>query len=124
MLTLLSIRNFAIVSSLDLELKAGMTVVSGETGAGKSIMLDALGLALGKRAEADTVREGANRAEISAAFDITKLSEARPKSDGSLAIMSRKVDGRLKSDKHTEGVPGRRRSCDIAPNRSRISNLR
>ena len=77
MLTLLSIRNFAIVSSLDLELKAGMTVVSGETGAGKSIMLDALGLALGKRAEADTVREGANRAEISAAFDITKLSEAR-----------------------------------------------
>jgi DNA repair protein RecN (Recombination protein N) len=77
MLTLLSIRNFAIVSSLDLELKAGMTVVSGETGAGKSIMLDALGLALGKRAEADSVREGANRAEISAAFDITKLSEAR-----------------------------------------------
>jgi DNA repair protein RecN (Recombination protein N) len=77
MLTLLSIRNFAIVSTLDLELKSGMTVVSGETGAGKSIMLDALGLALGKRAEADSVREGAKRAEISAAFDIQALPEAK-----------------------------------------------
>ena len=77
MLSLLSIRNFAIVSSLDLELKQGMTVVSGETGAGKSIMLDALGLALGKRADADTVREGAKRAEISAAFDISNLPEAK-----------------------------------------------
>ena len=77
MLTLLSIRNFAIVSTLDLELKSGMTVVSGETGAGKSIMLDALGLALGKRAEADSVREGAKRAEISAAFDIESLPDAK-----------------------------------------------
>lgn len=77
MLTLLSIRNYAIVSSLDLELKNGMTVVSGETGAGKSIMLDALGLALGKRAESDAVRQGAKRAEISAVFDISKLAEAK-----------------------------------------------
>jgi len=77
MLTLLSIRNYAIVSSLDLELKNGMTVVSGETGAGKSIMLDALGLALGKRAESDAVRQGVKRAEISAVFDISKLAEAK-----------------------------------------------
>ena len=77
MLTLLSIRNYAIVSSLDLELKSGMTVVSGETGAGKSIMLDALGLALGKRAESDAVRAGAKRAEITAVFDISKLPEAK-----------------------------------------------
>lgn len=77
MLTLLSIRNYAIVSSLDLELKNGMTVVSGETGAGKSIMLDALGLALGKRAESDAVRSGAKRAEISAVFDIRNLAEAQ-----------------------------------------------
>jgi len=77
MLTLLSIRNFAIVSSLDLELKQGMTVVSGETGAGKSIMLDALGLALGKRAESDAVRQGAKRAEISAIFDIAALPDAQ-----------------------------------------------
>lgn len=77
MLTLLSIRNFAIVSSLDLELKQGMTVISGETGAGKSIMLDALGLALGKRAESDAVRQGAKRAEISAVFDIAALPDAQ-----------------------------------------------
>lgn len=76
MLSLLSIRNFAIVSQLDLEVRRGMTVVSGETGAGKSIMLDALGLALGNRAESDAVKQGAKRGEISAAFDISKLPEA------------------------------------------------
>ncbi|WP_027853018.1 DNA repair protein RecN [Marinobacterium litorale] len=77
MLTLLSIRDYAIVDQLDLELQAGMTVVSGETGAGKSIMLDALGLALGDRAQSDSVREGAERAEVSACFDVTALCEAR-----------------------------------------------
>lgn len=76
MLTLLSIRNYAIVDHLDLELRQGMTVVSGETGAGKSIMLDALGLALGDRAQSDSVREGAERAEISACFDVRNLAEA------------------------------------------------
>lgn len=54
-----------------------MTVVSGETGAGKSIMLDALGLSLGARAQSDCVREGTDRAEITACFDIRNLSEAR-----------------------------------------------
>lgn len=77
MLTLLSIRNYAIVDELDLELRRGMTVVSGETGAGKSIMLDALGLALGERAQSDSVREGAERAEVTACFDIATLGEAR-----------------------------------------------
>lgn len=77
MLTLLSIRNYAIVDQLDLELRNGMTVVSGETGAGKSIMLDALGLALGDRAQSDCVREGGDRAEISACFDVSTLAEAR-----------------------------------------------
>lgn len=77
MLTLLSIRNYAIVDQLDLELKQGMTVVSGETGAGKSIMLDALGLALGDRAQSDCVREGQERAEINACFDVGELAEAR-----------------------------------------------
>ncbi|KEA64986.1 DNA repair protein RecN [Marinobacterium lacunae] len=77
MLTLLSIRNYAIVDKLDLELKDGMTVVSGETGAGKSIMLDALGLALGERAQSDSVREGEEKAEISACFDVSALAEAR-----------------------------------------------
>lgn len=77
MLSFLSIRNFAIVSHLDLEMRKGMTVVSGETGAGKSIMIDALGLALGNRAESDAVRKGAKRGEISAAFDVSELLEAQ-----------------------------------------------
>lgn len=76
MLTQLSIRNFAIVERLDLDLNAGMTVISGETGAGKSIMLDALGLTLGDRADSDTVRVGAERAEIAASYDITLIPEA------------------------------------------------
>lgn len=76
MLSQLTIRNFAIVESLDLELSAGMTVVSGETGAGKSIMLDALALALGDRAETGVVRAGAERAEIVASFNISGLPDA------------------------------------------------
>lgn len=77
MLTDLSIRDYAIVQRLDIELHAGMTCVTGETGAGKSIMLDALGLCIGDRAEAKAVRAGADRAEISALFSIEKLPEAR-----------------------------------------------
>jgi DNA repair protein RecN (Recombination protein N) len=77
MLTQLTIRNYAIVESLDLELKQGMTVVSGETGAGKSIMLDALGLTLGYRADSGSVRHGAERAEIIASFNIDALNDAK-----------------------------------------------
>lgn len=76
MLNQLTIQDFAIVDSLDLELNQGMTVVSGETGAGKSIMMDALGLALGDRAESGAVRNGAERAEIVASFNIEQIPEA------------------------------------------------
>ncbi|WP_286236675.1 DNA repair protein RecN [Neptuniibacter halophilus] len=76
MLIQLTIRDFAIVESLDLELSQGMTVVSGETGAGKSIMLDALGLALGDRAESGAVRHGADKADISANFCLEQIPEA------------------------------------------------
>ncbi|TVQ68661.1 MAG: DNA repair protein RecN [Oceanospirillales bacterium] len=76
MLTHLLIKNFALVDQLELELKNGMTVISGETGAGKSIMLDALGLTLGDRADSDTVREGEERAEITATFDLSDIPEA------------------------------------------------
>lgn len=76
MLNQLTIRDFAIVEQLDLELNQGMTVVSGETGAGKSIMLDALGLTLGDRAEAGAVRHGADKADISASFNIDDIPEA------------------------------------------------
>lgn len=73
MLSSIHIKDFAIIEQLDLDLKSGMTVVTGETGAGKSIMVDALSFALGARADSAVVRNGAKRAEISAVFDITKL---------------------------------------------------
>lgn len=76
MLNQITIRDYAIVDELDLELQNGMTVVSGETGAGKSIMLDALGLTLGDRADSGAVRNGAERAEITASFDVSNIPEA------------------------------------------------
>ncbi|MDW5378676.1 DNA repair protein RecN [Halomonas sp. HP20-15] len=77
MLVQLAIRDFAIVDTLDLDLHAGMTAITGETGAGKSILLDALGLCLGERADAGSVRHGAKRADLSARFDIARLPEAQ-----------------------------------------------
>ncbi len=77
MLIHLSIYNFAIVDQLDLDIPQGMTVITGETGAGKSIMLDALSLAIGTRADTDCVRTGCQRAEILATFDIRHLPQAR-----------------------------------------------
>jgi len=76
MLTHIHIRNFAIVEQLELDLHSGMTVLSGETGVGKSIMLDALGLALGDRADSGVVRHGSERAEISVGFDISRCPAA------------------------------------------------
>ena len=69
MLHRLAIRDFVIVDSLEVEFAPGLTVLTGETGAGKSILVDALQLALGNRGDAGTVREGAARAEVSAEFD-------------------------------------------------------
>ncbi len=77
MLVHLSVHNYAIVEHLDLELDAGMSVISGETGAGKSIMLDALGLCLGDRADSGVVRPDADKADILASFDLTDIPEAR-----------------------------------------------
>ncbi len=67
----MGLRDFVIVRSLDLEFSSGLSVLTGETGAGKSILIDALQLALGERADASVVREGAARCEISAEFDTT-----------------------------------------------------
>jgi DNA repair protein RecN (Recombination protein N) len=69
----LSIRDFVIVEALDLDFEAGFTVFTGETGAGKSILIDALALALGGRGDAGVVRAGAERAEVSAQFDAPAL---------------------------------------------------
>jgi DNA repair protein RecN (Recombination protein N) len=66
----IQLRDFVIVRELFLDLESGFTVLTGETGAGKSILIDALQLALGARAEAGVLREGAQRAEISAEFDL------------------------------------------------------
>ena len=70
MLQNISLRDFVIVDQLELEFSAGFTVLTGETGAGKSILLDALSLVLGERADSSQIREGCNRAEISALFRI------------------------------------------------------
>ncbi len=70
MLTHIHVRNLAIVDEIEVELTAGMTTLTGETGAGKSILVDALGLVLGDRADSSMVRHGCERAEISACFQI------------------------------------------------------
>lgn len=77
MLLSLSIKNLAIIDALDLEFGPGFTVLTGETGAGKSILIDAIGLAIGTRAEASLVRAGQERAEISAEFSLADAPAAR-----------------------------------------------
>ncbi len=74
MLTHIHIRDLAIVEHIELEFENGMTVLTGETGAGKSILIDALNLALGDRAETGVIRHGCERAEITAGFDISALT--------------------------------------------------
>ena len=76
MLRTLSIRDFVIVDTIELEFSAGFTVFTGETGAGKSILIDALTLALGGRGDASVVREGAAKADITADFAVTQQAAA------------------------------------------------
>lgn len=75
MLRSLSLRDFVIVDRLELEFGAGFTVLTGETGAGKSILIDALSLALGERGESGLVRHGCEKAEISAEFSVAELPQ-------------------------------------------------
>ena len=77
MLTHLIVQNFALADHIELAFDQGMSVITGETGAGKSILLNALGLALGDRADTGAIASGADRAEISATFDISRISDAR-----------------------------------------------
>jgi len=103
MLRALSIRDFVIVPALDLEFDHGFTVLTGETGAGKSILIEALSLALGARSDAGVVRAGCERAEISAEFDIAVdspayawLDENQLQADGA-CVLRRVVDRAGKS---------------------------
>jgi DNA repair protein RecN (Recombination protein N) len=77
MLSEVRVRNYAVIDEVELELDGGMTVLSGETGAGKSILVDALGLVLGDRADAAAVRHGAERADIAVTFELTELPGVR-----------------------------------------------
>ena len=70
MLSLIRVKNYAVIDEIEVEFSGGLNVMTGETGAGKSILVDALGLALGDRADATAVRHDAERAEISVAFDV------------------------------------------------------
>ncbi|MEO8523973.1 MAG: DNA repair protein RecN [Caldimonas sp.] len=105
MLHRLAIRDFVIVDALEIELGSGLTVLSGETGAGKSILVDALQLALGGRGDAGVIREGAARAEITAEFDappslaswlVEAGFEADPEDAGRL-LLRRTIDAQGKS---------------------------
>ena len=77
MLTRLSIRNIVLIEALDLEFRSGLGVLTGETGAGKSILLDALGLVLGNRADSGLVRGGEEQASVTASGTITSSGNAR-----------------------------------------------
>jgi DNA repair protein RecN (Recombination protein N) len=110
MLLSLSIRNFVIVDALDLDFAPGFTVLTGETGAGKSILIDALALALGERADADVVREGSARAEVAAEFRLGSaaaqwLADNDMASDDNIALMRRTVDAGGRSKAFINGSP-------------------
>jgi DNA repair protein RecN (Recombination protein N) len=111
MLRSLSIRDFVIVDSLELEFSSGFTALTGETGAGKSILVDALGLVLGERADASVVREGAERADISAEFELEDdsplahwLAERDLDADGA-CLLRRVIDAGARSRAFINGSP-------------------
>jgi DNA repair protein RecN (Recombination protein N) len=99
MLRALLVRDFVIVDRVELEAGTGFTVLTGETGAGKSILVDAIELLVGARADASLVRDGAERAELSAEFDVAKggalekyLAEAGLEGDSGNVILRRSID--------------------------------
>lgn len=110
MLLSLSLRDFVIVEALDLDFSSGFTVLTGETGAGKSILIDALGFILGARADADVVREGAVKADLTAVFRVTDavrgwLEEHALGFDGDEVLLRRTIDAAGRSRGWVNGVP-------------------
>ncbi|MGL4766856.1 MAG: DNA repair protein RecN [Formosimonas sp.] len=109
MLNRLNLKNFVIVDQLNLDVRSGFTVLTGETGAGKSILLDALGLLLGERADANLVAQGADKADISAEFLSNAaldawLNEADLSSDDDYILVRRVIDAQGKSRAFINGV--------------------
>ena len=112
MLCHLTIQNYTLVNELDIEFANGMTVVTGETGTGKSIMLDALALTLGSRADNAMIAQGSSRAEIHATFDIANNPEAllwleqRDLGNDHTCILRRVINRDGRSRAFINGVPG------------------
>ncbi|MGH9389381.1 MAG: AAA family ATPase, partial [Vicinamibacteria bacterium] len=109
MLESLSIRNFAIVDEAEISFGPGLNVLTGETGAGKSILVSALGLALGRRAEADAIRTGASEALVEARFDISRRPDVRERAEsmgiptGESLLVSRSVTSEGRGRLHVNG---------------------
>jgi len=110
----LQIRDFAIIDSVELELAGGLTALTGETGAGKSIIVDAVMLAIGGRASAEMLRHGAERAEITATFDVKGdqrvqrwLDEQSLADDGGEIVLRRVIgqDGRSRQYVNGQTLP-------------------
>ena len=110
MLHTLSIRDFVIVDTIELEFSAGFSVLTGETGAGKSILIDALTLALGGRGDASVVREGAAKADITADFSVSEVAQAwlvanEFSNDDGGALLRRVIDNAGRSKAYINGIP-------------------
>ena len=111
MLRTLTIRDFVIVEKMELEFNSGFTVLTGETGAGKSILIDALALVLGARADALVVRQDAERAEVSAEFDIASLKAVKKylknqelTDEGEVCLVRRVIDASGRSRAFINGT--------------------
>lgn len=112
MLKQLTLKNFLLVESLDVDFNAGLTTITGESGAGKSIMLSALGLLLGDRASSDVIRPGADKADVSAEFDVsalpavvTRLQANELEDSEPHCLIRRVVGGNGRSRAFVNGIP-------------------
>ena len=117
MLINLSIKDYAVVDQLEVDLDAGMTCITGETGAGKSIMLDALGLCIGDRADSRAIRPGAARTDIAACFDVSLNTRAqvwlseRDLESAADCILRRTITAEGRSRAYINGSPATLSDC-------------